>query len=126
MAVTGSPATGSRQMREVVRHAEAVDKNGNRVGVMKTLDDGTKVQENDNGVKIEILTDGTRIQHNPDGIVIQSNPDGSKIQRNPDGKQIDTSPDGTQIQTNPDGTQLKLKSSTSNGFCYCDCSSAFG
>ena len=75
---------------------------GERIGVMKTLDDGTKVQENDNGTSIQICKDGTRIQTNADGIIIQTNPGGSKIQRNPDGKQIDTSADGmTQIQTNP-------------------------
>lgn len=51
-------------MKVVVKTAEAVDKNGKRVGIMKTLDDGTKVQENDNGTKIQICADGTRIQTN--------------------------------------------------------------
>jgi len=41
----------SSEMREVIRVAEAVDKEGRRVGTTKTLDDGTKVQENDNGAK---------------------------------------------------------------------------
>jgi len=34
---------------------------------MKTLEDGSKIQENDNGTVIQICRDGTRIQTNAKG-----------------------------------------------------------
>ena len=58
--------------KRVIKTAEAVDRAGRKVGVMKTFDDGSKVQENLNGTVIEIALDGTRTQTNKDGTVITS------------------------------------------------------
>ena len=57
--------------KRVIKTAEAVDRAGRKVGVMKTFDDGSKVQENLNGTVIEIALDGTRTQTNKDGTVIR-------------------------------------------------------
>ena len=100
-----------------IKTAEAVDRAGRKVGVMKTFDDGSKVQENLNGTVIEIALDGTRTQTNKDGTVITSYLDGSKRQQNRDGKVIETTVDGEQVQTNPDGTRIVLNSKDSGCGC---------
>ena len=103
--------------KRVIKTAEAVDRAGRKVGVMKTFDDGSKVQENLNGTVIEIALDGTRTQTNKDGTVITSYLDGSKRQQNRDGKVIETTVDGEQVQTNPDGTRIVLNSKDSGCGC---------
>ena len=103
--------------KRVIKTAEAVDRAGRKVGVMKTFDDGSKVQENLNGTVIEIALDGTRTQTNRDGTVITSYLDGSKRQQNRDGKVIETTVDGEQVQTNPDGTRIVLNSKDSGCGC---------
>ena len=103
--------------KRVIKTAEAVDRAGRKVGVMKTFDDGSKTQENLNGTVIDIALDGTRTQTNKDGTQITSYLDGSKRQQNKDGKVIETTVDGEQVQTNPDGTRIVLNSK--EGGCGC-------
>mmetsp|Transcript_20314 Transcript_20314/g.62583 ORF Transcript_20314/g.62583 Transcript_20314/m.62583 type:complete len:127 (+) Transcript_20314:227-607(+) len=115
-AAAPAPTAGSKT---VIKTAEAVDRHGTKVGVMKTFEDGSKIQSNLNGTTIEISPDGTRVQTNSDGTIITSKPDGSKLQENPDGKKIETTVDGEQIQTNKDGSTIVLKSKDDDKGCGC-------
>ena len=63
-------AAASRRSRR--RRAAAADPRRSQVGVMKTFEDGSKIQSNLNGTTIEISPDGTRVQTNSDGTIITS------------------------------------------------------
>ena len=99
--------------KRVIKTAEAVDRAGRKVGVMKTFDDGSKVQENLNGTVIEIALDGTRTQTNKDGTVITFL-DGSKRQQNKDGRSS-RRPSRRAGPDEPDGTRIVLNSWTGCG-----------